>query len=243
MGENREIDPFGIVPDGFREAWGAVTIPGALEIAERAPGTNPRASFTRCPDCRSTSIQKKDESFDIKTKRPESFKCRRCSSHFDTPLPPLEDRPIELLWAWFADDQRNPKRMFKTSDHIPDEETETDFEWCNARALKDPDERTPALSQLDDETLTALAIRAYEPWSDAGRSYREIADVLPYSRWWVGERVRAWKDGEYRDLVADPREQATVDDTPRVDPFEYGETAAATDGGSDTSRWGAYGGD
>ena len=242
MGEDRETDPFGIVPDGFREAWGAVTIPGALEIAERAPGTNPYASFTRCPDCRSTCIQKKDESFEMETRRPGLFKCRTCNSHFDSPLAPLEDRPIEILWAWFADDQRDPKRMFKTSEGVPDEEIETDFEWCNARALKDPDERTPALSQLDDETLTALAIRAYEPWSDAGPSYREIADVLPYSRWWVGERVRAWKDGEYRDLVADPTAESGPEPDPihEPDPFDY-DRAVATDGGRHRRRWAAYG--
>ena len=240
MAEERETDPFGIVPDGFRQAWGGDTIPEALEIAERAPGTNPRASFTRCPECRSTAICQKDDSIEMRTKRPESFKCRVCFSHFDTPLAPLEDRPIEILWAWFADDQRDPKHMFKTSEGVPDEETETDFEWSSGRALKDPANRRPVQAGLPEHVLTELAIRMRKPWSDDGATYEEIAEVVGFSRCWVGERVRAWKDGEYRELVADPREQPSVDDTPSVDPFQYGRVAA-TDGATERSRWAAYG--
>jgi hypothetical protein len=32
-----------------------------------------------------------------------------------------------------------------------------------------------------------------------------LSFVFPYSRQWIGERIRAWRDGEFRDLVADPR--------------------------------------
>ena len=236
MAEDREADPFGIVPDGFREAWGAVTIRGALEIADRAPGTNPYASFTRCPDCRSTCIQKKDESFEMETRRPETFKCRTCNSHFDTPLAPLEDRPIELLWAWFADDERDPKRMFRTSDHIPDEEIETDFEWCGERALKDPANRRPVQAGLPEHVLTELAIRLRKPWSDDGATYEEIAEVVGFSRKWVGDRIRAWNDGEHRDLVEEPEQE------PAVEPAPGGKPAVA-DGGKSSSRWAAYGSD
>ena len=236
MGQEKETDPFGIVPDGFREAWGAVTIPGALEIAERAPGTNPRASFTRCPSCRSASIIEKDGEHVRVNRKPESFKCRVCNHHFDNPLPPLEDRPIELLWAWFADDQQNPKIMFKTSDGIPDEEIETDFEWCNARALKDPANRRPVQAGLPEHVLTELAIRMAKPWSDErGETYEEIGETIGYSRQWVGYRIRAWKDGEHRELVEEPEEE------PAVEPAPSGEPAVA-DGGRSSSRWAAYGG-
>ena len=232
MGENRETDPHGIVPDGFTEAWGAVTIPGALEIAERAPGTNPDASFRRCPECRSKSVYKKDDSFEIETKRPGAFKCRVCNHHFDNPLAPLEDRPIEILWAWFADDQQDPEYMFETSEGVPDEEIETDFEWCNARGLKDPANRRPVQAGLPEHVLTELAIRMAKPWSDdRGETYEEIGETIGYSRQWVGYRIRAWSDGEYRDLVEEPA----------VEPAPSGEPAVA-DGGRSSSRWAAYGG-
>lgn len=110
------------------------------------------------------------------------------------------------------------------------------LEWVAPSDLKEASERETALSALGDELLTALALAAYVPWSNGGPSYRELAEELPYSRQWVGEPVRAWEDGEYRELVADPREQAAVDATPSVDPFEYGR-AVATDGGERRRRW------
>jgi hypothetical protein len=50
------------------------------------------------------------------------------------------------------------------------------------------------------------AIRLYKPWDDSNdTTYREVADVIDeYSKSWVSNRVREWKDGEHRDLVADP---------------------------------------
>lgn len=51
-------------------------------------------------------------------------------------------------------------------------------------------------------------IRAYEPWQpDDGFSQEQIAkEVLDgdYSSSWVGDRVREWREGEWRDLVPDP---------------------------------------
>ena len=66
---------------------------------------------------------------------------------------------------------------------------------------------TRRLEQLDDDALAALAIVLYAPWghTDDDPSHRDLAEVLPYSRNWIGEQIRAWRDGEYRDLVADPR--------------------------------------
>jgi hypothetical protein len=52
------------------------------------------------------------------------------------------------------------------------------------------------------------AIRANKPWSDDdGMSYADIAKpdgLVEYKDSWVGKRVREWKRGEHRDLVADP---------------------------------------
>jgi hypothetical protein len=58
-------------------------------------------------------------------------------------------------------------------------------------------------------------IYLYRPWSPTGPSYRDLESILPYSSDWVGDRVRAWKDGEYHDLVRDPRPRVclTVQDS------------------------------
>ena len=52
----------------------------------------------------------------------------------------------------------------------------------------------------------AYALRLVMPWDDnRGMSYREAAHHHAKSKAWIGETVRDWKDGEYRDLVdADP---------------------------------------
>ena len=109
------------------------------------------------------------------------------------------------------------------------------FDWIGDDDLADPDERgfDALLAGYDDETLIEVAIRLYQPWNDSnGPSYREIAEILPYGTGWIGPRIRAWRDGEYRELVADP--------TPSVDGD--GATAVATDGGR-ASRWDAFGSD
>ena len=233
MGATEWDDPHGILPESFRERYrDCETVEQALRKAENTGGTTPLREKRRCKTCRSVRIRKKTFKHDIEHRREGEYKCTSCSAHFSQPRAPLAECPVEEAWKWL-DRQQRYRTMH--NDTMP---MNTPFEWVAPSELKEPSDRTTALSQLDDETLTALAIRAYEPWSDDGRSYSEIADVLPYSRWWVGERVRAWKDGEYRDLVADP----IADDRPTTasDPFEYGRVAA-TDGGTERSRWAAYG--
>jgi len=105
--------------------------------------------------------------------------------------------------------------------------------------MNGPDERgeTPLFASLDERTRTALAIVLYRPWTDAGPSLRELGELFPNSRYWVGERNREWRDGEHRDLVPDPTaadvEPITVDES-------SGAIAVATDGGR-VRRWDAYG--
>ena len=223
MGATEWQDPHDVLPECFkREYADCDTVEQALRSAERRESTTPDDERRKCKICGSHRLKKKIKRREVVNRRPEKFVCTACGEHQDDPITP-----------------NDPNAMHGTATH----DDRKPFDWIGKSDLEDPDERTPVLSRLDDETLTALAIRAYEPWRDGGPSYREIASVMPYSRPWIGERVRAWKRGEYRDLVPDPREQATVDDTPSVDPFEYGETAAATDGGRDTSRWAAYGSD
>jgi hypothetical protein len=89
----------------------------------------------------------------------------------------------------------------KPDTHTDDEEPDPD----DRSAAEDPVARR--LGTLDDDTLAAIAIFCYRPWNhtDAEPSYRDIADSLPYSRDWVGSKVREWRDGDHREKVPDPR--------------------------------------
>ena len=223
MAGSPENDPFGVVPDGFCDAWGADTIPEGLERAERAPSSTPEEEHRRCPVCGSVRVRKKIKRRDVPNARPEPFKCTSCYQHFEKPITP--------------NDPETMHGKSTTDDRVP-------FDWVGSADLKDPAERAPLMSQLDDDTLTAIAIRAYRPWTGPGPSYRQIAAMLPYSRQWVGERVRAWEAGEYRELVADPTAESGPEPEPihEPDPFDY-DRAVATDGGRHRRRWAAYGSD
>jgi hypothetical protein len=48
-------------------------------------------------------------------------------------------------------------------------------------------------------------VKACKPWDDdSGASYPEAAELVDFKDSWVGNRVREWKRGEYRNLVAGP---------------------------------------
>ena len=227
-----EIDPYDVVPDGFCEAYGEDTIPAALTAAERADSTTDPDTRERCPACGSVRYKTKVFAQDIGNRRDTNHKCTNCLTHFDDPAPPLCELDIytdtdDLL----EEGHRKATRLKSTMEYNP---TQT-FDWLDSTDLEDASDRDPILSQLDDRTLTELAITAYRPWSDSGPSYREVAAVLPYSRQWVGERVRAWRDGEHRDLVADPT--AEPDETPATDT----EPKPAVAVGDETRRWVAFG--
>lgn len=65
--------------------------------------------------------------------------------------------------------------------------------------IEDPEE-------VQRQQAIRYAIRLYEPWGDGNdTTQKEVADVIEdYSRGWVSERIREWKDGEHRDLVPEP---------------------------------------
>lgn len=71
-----------------------------------------------------------------------------------------------------------------------------------AEEMQDPDEvrRSEAIR---------YAIRLYEPWDDQNETtYTDVADVVEgYQKSWVGDRIKEWRQGEHRELVADPTEQ------------------------------------
>jgi len=186
--------------------WDAETPQEALAKAERAPTatTGPQPA---CPGCGSVKIQKKTAVPEQSNQKPGDYRCGRCRLHFDEP------------------GEKTP-----TKQHPKDT-----FDWVADDDLADPDERgfDAPLAGCDDETLAEIAIRLYQPWDHGDAPcYSEIAEILPYGEWWVGDRVRDWKAGEYRELVADP--------TPSADASSDA-TAVATDGGAARSRWAAYG--
>jgi len=67
------------------------------------------------------------------------------------------------------------------------------------------DHLSPEEAQYREKVATT--IRLYEPWNpDNCHSYEDVGAVVEQSGTWVGNRVREWERGQYRDLVADPRE-------------------------------------
>ena len=222
-----------IAPD-FPERWGCDTFRAALSRAENSPSTTDYDTFERCPSCLSIKIRRKADHVEMSHKRQTEYKCTAvgCGEHFNEPWPPIAECPVERALRWLDDQQERRDKHIKT---MP---VNTVFEWCSD--LKDPDDRESIIpfADVERERAVELAIRMREPWTDGGPSYDTIAELLPYEDSWVGHRVREWRDGEHRDLVADP----SADDGPAADsdPFEYGHVAA-TDGGREESRWAAYG--
>jgi hypothetical protein len=208
----RSDDPREVVPDEFVESWGAASVEEALEKAEQAPTTTPTDERKRCPVCATQRVYPKPSKGDQSTRKPGEYVCAN-RHHFDDPVygdPEDLDLREEEGEPDFegdgedtdADDQEEKMEDTKPDSHTDDEEPgseggEEDTENPVARRL----------GTLDDDTLAAIAIYCYRPWghTDADPTYQEIAGRLPYSRQWVGERVREWKDGDHREAVPDPR--------------------------------------
>jgi hypothetical protein len=180
-----------IVPDDFTDHYPGDTIAECLEYAHRqAPTTTPADEAKRCPTCGTQRVYpKSDRSMGPKTDRKSgSYVCSE-RHHFDDPV--------------YGD----PEELDLDDEEGDDTDSDADpFVWVSEEDLAEPP-LTRQLAALDDETLAALAIFLYRPWNhtEADPSYRELGRIFPYSRTWVGDRVREWKGGEHRDLVADPR--------------------------------------
>jgi len=60
-------------------------------------------------------------------------------------------------------------------------------------------------SELSRQQAIAIVLRAHKPWTDeSGVSQADAADSVGYSAGWVCDRVREWRNGEYRELVNHP---------------------------------------
>jgi len=214
-----------IAPD-FAERWGADTPEEALRKAERAPSTTPKREQPRCRYCGSIRCRPKPGAiYECDHRVDSAYKCNNCGEHLDELAPPAAEAP---------------DYDFENTDDTMTDTYSDRFEWIDSDDLADPADRglTHPLAGVDDETLTELAIRAYRPWADAGPSYRDLGRVLPYGRAWVGDRVREWKRGGLRDVVADPTGGEHgggafewVDEPARTpDPFEWvGRSTGAAD--------------
>jgi hypothetical protein len=69
----------------------------------------------------------------------------------------------------------------------------------------DEEVREKIESEAERQHAIKTVIQACRPWDTEGLSYQKAAGLVDYSREWVGNRVREWRDEyEYRDLVEDP---------------------------------------
>lgn len=181
-----------IAPDDFTDAYPGETIEECLNYAHsQATTSTPAEELPRCPDpeCQSRRIKHKTEKHDGQGAKDGAYVCSHCRNHFDDPV--------------YLDPEEEEETAEETA-----EETDP-FEWVTEDDLADPP-LPRRLAELDDRRLAALVIYLYRPWSPTGPSYRDLGPILPYSPTWVGDRVRAWKDGEYRDLVRDPRPRVSL---------------------------------
>jgi len=217
MGSDSWSDPYDIIPESFRERFSdCETAADALSRAEAQKSSTPKSERRRCPYCGARSVRAKSLKREHQRKDGK-FYCpsHGCRRHFDQPA---DETTIPM-----TDDRTDP------------------FSWNDREDLDDPDTRGegPLFASLDEERRIALAIVLYRPWADGGPSLRELGELFPNSRYWVGERNREWKAGDHRDLVGAPRS----DGDPSRDVDASASVEAAADGGTRRSRWGEYGSD
>ena len=190
-----------VVPDDFTDYYPGDTIAECLEYAHRqAPTSTPPDEVKRCPTCGTQRVYPRgtDASAGPPREYDSAYKCAR-GHRFDDPV--VGD-PEELdLDADEGEEDTDTE----------DEDEEDPFVWVSEEDLAEPP-LSRQLQALDDDVLAALAIYCYRPWhhTEADPSYRDLGRIFPYSRDWVGERVREWKRGEHREKVADPRRCVTV---------------------------------
>jgi len=178
--QQRPIDR--IAPNGFVDAYPGRTVDECLAYAHRqAPSTTPASDTPLCPACGSQRVRRRNAhktKDQLQKDADPDWNCKNCREFFEDP----EYRGFDL-----------PRRV------------EDDFEYVDGSDLAEPP-FTRQLAQLDDDVLAVLAIYCYAPWwPGTGMTGPELAEVFPYGPSWIQARVREWRDGAYRDLVADPR--------------------------------------
>lgn len=81
---DEQIDPHGIVPEDFVDAYDADSIPEALANAEQAPSTTAREDMGQCPACRSVRLSPKP-GLDSQHDRAGTLVCTSCRAHLGVP--------------------------------------------------------------------------------------------------------------------------------------------------------------
>jgi len=212
-----------LVPEEFLDNWDASSVDEALKKAAQAPTTTPAEERPRCPVCGTLRVSPRptDTSDGPPQQHDGAYVCRE-RHYFDDPVYGAPD-DLELREAddTEAEDEDEEELVEATeaqtetdddeTEEAPMQHTDTDTDTDNEedREQHTEDRVARRLATLDHDVLVALAIYCHRPWghTDQDPSYDEIAETLPYSRGWVGQRVREWKDGEHREKVADPRPQ------------------------------------
>ena len=79
-----ERDPHNIVPAEFWDEY------GSIEAARRAPSTTDQTEQERCPECDSINIHRKPNQISSHPdhRTDARYRCHKCGTHFDEPLPP-----------------------------------------------------------------------------------------------------------------------------------------------------------
>jgi hypothetical protein len=124
---------------------------------------------------------------------------------------PQRDNPghVELLGSVGAVDEWFEEGSFSgltDTSFEYDEHEASDFRVVLQSDESDESDEDPEEAKKDIHRETA--IRACKPWSDdKGMNYRDAAELVPFGKSWVGDRVREWRNGDHRHLVSDPRDE------------------------------------
>ena len=199
-------DPYGIIPEGFVDAYDATSIPEALRKAEQADPCTPTDEMKRCPTCLTVRIRIKVGDPDRDQRTAGAYTCAECSSHFDEPLPPLADAREQAAHAPTATHDAALPRC----------------QGCLSTDLYPVPERAPAVEARWKCFECGLA------FDDALPARNAMADADPAARERVGElltdadsdavaRLEAQADRhrEREPAAIGPSEQATFDEVAR----------------------------
>jgi len=110
----------------------------------------------------------------------------------------------------FPDLKSKEDPLFETISEKKDALINAENTFDADQALVDADEDEEidpeaAAENAAREKSIKAALRAVKPWdNDGGMSQKDAAELVDYSESWVGNRVREWRDGHHRDLVAEP---------------------------------------
>lgn len=85
------VDPYDIVPPGFKQNYGnANSIKQALKNAEAAESTTEGGEKRRCKHCQSVCVVQK-KSQHCEHAKSEQYRCSECGKHFSDPDPSKEE--------------------------------------------------------------------------------------------------------------------------------------------------------